>query len=109
MKINFAAETIEVTKTFARKASNYGTQEYKQLSNVMTELYNFQIVVKAASITRRTYTKGLTYEYMAHCISECDEDGSLMEKFQELRMVCGYSVVKKWFMNTFPALLSLAA
>jgi hypothetical protein len=109
MKINFAAKTIEVTKTFARKASNYGTQEYKQLSNVMTELPNFQIVVKAASITRRTYTKGLTYEYMAHYISECDEDGSLMRDFQILRQGCSYGEIKKWFMTVLPEFNNFAA
>ena len=27
MKINFAAKTIEVTKTFANKASNFGSEE----------------------------------------------------------------------------------
>lgn len=31
MKINFSSKTIEVTKTFANKASRFGTEEYQML------------------------------------------------------------------------------
>ena len=39
MKINFAAKTIEVTKTFANKASHFGSEEYYTLRTAMSALF----------------------------------------------------------------------
>lgn len=82
MKINFAAKTIEVTKTFANKASDFGSEEYYTLRAAMSDLPDFTVAIKVTRKPRRTYMKGLTYEYMESYISMVDEDGSLMKDFQ---------------------------
>ena len=109
MKINFAAKTIEVTKTFANKASNFGSEEYYTLRTAMSDLPDFTVAIKMTRKPRRTYMKGLTYEYMESYISMVDEDGSLMKDFQCLRQGCNYAVVKKWFLTALPEFNNFAA
>ena len=101
MKINFASKTIEITKTFANKASRFGSEEYYTLRTAMYDLPDFAVAIKSAPMCRRTYMKGLTYEHMESCIAMVDEDGSLMEDFQSLCQGCNYAVVKKWFITKF--------
>ena len=109
MKIRFATKTIEITKTFENKASNFGSEEYLTLRTAIHDLPDFQVVVKTAKTSRRTYMKGLTYEYMESYISMVDEDGSLMKDFQCLRQSCNYAMVKKWFMTALPEIKNFAA
>ena len=100
MKIDFAEKKIEITKTFAHKASCFGSGEYDALRAALNDLPDFQVVVKEP-IIHRTYTKGLTYEFMTQYISQSDVDGSLMEEFQAMRWH-GYAITKRWFLNKFP-------
>ena len=109
MKINFASKTIEVTKTFANKASRFGSMEYKMLRDAMNDLPNFEVVAKTASKRRRTSMSGLTYEAMEAYIAMSDEDGSLMRDFQILRQGCSYGEIKKWFMTVLPEFNNFAA
>ena len=113
MKINFSSKTIEVTKTFANKASRFGSEEYTMLLTASRDLPDFTVVVKATKPVRRSYTKsptyGLTYESMGAYISMNDEDGSLMRDFQILRQGCSYGEIKKWFMTKFPEFNNFAA
>ena len=109
MKINFTSKTIEVTKTFANKASCFGSEEYTMLLTASRDLPDFTVVVKATKPVRRSYTKSPTYEYMKDYISMSDEDGSLMRDFQILRQGCSYGEIKKWFMTKFPEFNNFAA
>ena len=109
MKINFAAKTIEVTKTFANKASDFGSEEYYTLRAAMSDLPDFTVAIKTAPKHRRTSMRGLTYEAMEACIAAVDEDGSLMNDFQAMRHGYNYGVVKKWFMTKFPEFNNFAA
>ncbi len=107
MKIYFAEKKIEITKTFAHKASFFGTSEYEALRSAINDLPDFKVVIKE-TVANRTYTKGLTYEFMKQYISKRDEDGSLMEEFQAMRWR-GYSIAKHWFLNKFPEINYKAA
>ena len=109
MKIRFATKTIEISKTFENKASNFGSEEYRTLRNAIHDLPDFQVVVKAAKPPRRTYMKGLTYEFMESFIALNDEDGSIMQEFQCLRQGCSYNEIKKWFFTKFPETNNFAA
>ena len=109
MKITFSSKTIEVTKTFANKASRFGSEEYTMLLTASRDLPDFTVVVKATKPVRRSYTKSPTYEYMKDYISMSDEDGSLMRDFQILRQGCSYGEIKKWFMTKFPEFNNFAA
>ncbi len=45
MKIKFLEKEIEVTKTFLKKASTFGTHEYEMLIKAMVDLPQFKIKV----------------------------------------------------------------
>lgn len=109
MKINFVTKTIEVSKTFATKASHFGTEEYRELRTAMNDLSGFCVEIKAAASPCRTYMRGLTYDHMESYISMVDEDGSLVDEFQQLRHECNYATVKKWFMTVLPESQNFAA
>ena len=109
MKIIFPSKTIEVAKTFANKASRFGSAEYQMLRTAMCDLPDFTVAIKTAPKRRRTSMSGLTYEAMAAYISMSDEDGSLMRDFQILRQGCSYGEIKKWFMTVLPEFNNFAA
>lgn len=109
MKINFASKTIEITKTFANKASHFGSEEYHALRTAMCDLPDFEVAIKVIAKPRRTYMKGLSYEFMESFIALNDEDGSIMQDFQCLRQGCSYADIKKWFFAKFPEINNFAA
>lgn len=109
MKINFSSKTIEVTKTFANKASRFGSEEYQMLRTTMLDLPDFKIMVKATKPARRSYTKSPTYEYMKNYISMHDEADTLMQEFRCLLQGRSYGEIKKWFMTKFPEFDNFAA
>lgn len=108
MKIRFETKTIEVSKAFLNRASQFDSAEYMALRTATKELPEFAIVVKAIPHPRRTY-QGLTYNQMESYISMMDADGTDLEHFQYLRQECNYAVVKRWFMDRFPEFYNLAA
>ena len=101
MKINFAAQTIEVTKTFANKASRFGSEEYQMLRTTMLDLPDFKIVVKATQkVQRRTPYGTLNYEQMIQYISTHEKSEELMDEFMKLRNLgYNYGQVKQWFLH----------
>ena len=109
MKINFAAKTIAVTKTFANKASHFGSVEYHALRAAMCDLPDFEVAIKVTAKPRRTYMKGLPYEFMESFIALNDEDGSIMQDFLCLLHGCSYAEIKRWVITKFPEVNNFAA
>ena len=109
MKIVFTTKTIEISQTFANKASHFGSMEYNELRMVMNDLPDFVVKIKPSAKPRQTYMKGLTYDYMISYIAEVDEDGSIMRDFEILRQKVSYFDVKRWFLNLFPEINNFAA
>ena len=70
MKIKFDAKTIEITKTFANKASHFGSEEYHALRTAMCDLPDFEAAIKVTAKPRRTYMKG--FLDFSHCDSSHD-------------------------------------
>lgn len=101
MKVLFATRTIEVTKTFAEKATHFGSEEYNVLRTAMQDLPDFKIVVKAArKVRHRTTLGGMNYEQMMQYISIHENSEDLMEEFMRLRKCgCNYGQVKQWFLS----------
>ena len=109
MKIMFIEKTIEITQRYAKRASIFGTEEYYALRSAMNDLPDFQVKIKTHPISCRTYQSGLTYEFMMQYIGGHDEDGSIMQEFNHLRMHFTYAEVKKWFFGLYPELICDAA
>ena len=108
MKIKFDSKTIEISKTFADKASHFGSMEYAELRTVANDLPDFKVVVKATPKRRRTYAKGFTYDFMAAYIATTP-DGAALNEFLAMRNICSYAEVKKWFITKFPEAQEFAA
>ncbi len=107
--------TIEVTKKFNKASSRYGSDEYKELQNVLNDNPGFKVVVKSSTKKNDGY-KGLTYKYMEKYIStHDDENNSIMTEYNMLRGIgedaedaiadsLTYAEMKDWFLDKFPAI-----
>lgn len=58
LTINTAANTIEMTKEFARKARYFGTDEYKLLQDARKDYPTFSVATRK-TVSKESY-KGLT-------------------------------------------------
>lgn len=125
IRINETKRTIEVTKTFAKEASKYGTMEYRELQEVRRDYPNFKVVTRSAGKNKDGF-KGLTLDYMETYIKEHreievkNEETDEVEKkdvLVEFYEKCGkdangkkvdfsktesYGTIKKWFLEVYP-------
>ncbi len=113
VRINRANRTVEISKTFDKAASRYGTREYEAMQQVRKDYPDFAIVVKA-SRNKADHYKGLTYDFMEKYIASHDDgNGSIMKEFNDLRATSdeallfgvealSYGEIKAWFFKTYP-------
>ena len=112
--INYAKKALEITKDFAKKASVYGSPEYKDLKEAKNDFPTFRVCVKASS--KRKFEDKLTLNDMANYIREhSGENSAEMKTFAELRGVsvkdatsifetvesAKFTDIKNWFFLTY--------
>ncbi len=68
VRINRNSRTIEVSKSFDKAASRFGTREYEALQQVRKDYPDFTIMVKTVR-TKADHFKGLTYDFMEKYIA----------------------------------------
>ncbi len=113
IRINETKKVIEVNgKAFAKKASTYGTEEYKMLQEARKDYPTFRVTT-VSSTKKKVGYKGLTYEYMEMYIEKHDDENkSKMSAYRNLRALdeeseiafaeaCTYQEIKEWFLNEF--------
>ena len=99
--ISYEKKTIEITKAFAKKAGEYGTVAYHELSKVRNEFPSFDIVIKAPKVSN-TF-KGMDFDFMVEYISKQANAEEIMEGFNKLREnELSYGEIKQWFIKKFP-------
>ena len=108
-----SSRKIEVSKSFDKAASRYGTRAYEALQQVRKDYPSFTIVVKT-SRTKGDHFKGLTYDFMEKYIeSHDDEKKTIMADYLDLRGLseaalaigaesASYGEIKAWFLKKFP-------
>ena len=111
IKINEANRTLEVTKAFYKKASNFGSDEYYTLKEARNDFPTFKVVTKSAGKKNGTF-KGLTITYMKEYMEKHDS-----EYFKDFCILCGrnenwdivdlarmvtYGELKSWFLKKHP-------
>ena len=113
--INDKKHTIEMNKTTAKLASQYGTDEYKALQEERRDYPTYGIITVPGREVKTEF-KGLTYEFMEKYIkAHEDKDGKNMNAYLGLRAkseeakalgmeAVGYADIKDWFLMTYPAL-----
>ena len=100
--VDFASNTISITQTFAKEASQIGTEAFKTMLELRQ--LGMPITIKAPAKKKNT---SLTYAKMETYISLLED----AEKYQaEFKAVCAesqamkvpYVYVSNWFKQTFP-------
>ena len=107
--------TIVITKAFAKKASVYGSQAYRDLREVKNDNPNYKVEVKTTSKTTSPINK-VTLATMENYIAKHDETGEVMKQFNALRneelgenlQKTSFFQIKKWFFETYPELKNVA-
>ena len=100
--ISYEKKTIEITKAFAKKASEYGTIAYNELSKVRREFPSFDIVVVTPKTSNANTLKGMDCDFMEEYIQKQANADELMESFKKLRAKLSYAEIKQWFIEQFP-------
>lgn len=110
ININFQKQTIEMTKTFANSASNYGSEAYNELMNAKRDFPSYTVtIVKTAS--KKDSFKGLNLKYMEKYITE--KYGVESEQMATFNLLCGntddelaakasFGEIKMWFLTQYP-------
>ena len=102
--IDITTKTIIISKVFYKKATAYGTAEYKELRNAIQE--NPTIEISFKTVEKKTY-RNLTFEVMeAYIITQPNSEANLIE-FAAVKTIAEakgskYPLTKKWFLATFP-------
>lgn len=98
--VDYKKNTIEITKTFEKKASVYGSNEYHELVNVRREYSNYRLIVKTSK-SNNTF-KGMDYEFMLDYISKHENSEQRKSEFNKLRdNNLSYGEIKQWFVSTY--------
>lgn len=111
MIINFANNTIEMTKTEAKAASIYGSDAYKALMDARRENPGYTVIVRKDVAKKRDNFRGLDFDYMEQYIKSHND--SLMNEFMQLRALDekskamklaskSYGEIRMWFLANFP-------
>lgn len=118
LKVNHQTRTIEMNKTFADKASRFGSDEYDalMLAREQNPGYSVKVATRKTAKSDKPSFKGLTYEYMEkYILAHDDEDQTIMNEYMELRAMTDeaedalmesatYQEMKDWFLDKFPAI-----
>lgn len=102
-RIDFAANTVTVTKKFLDEAeSNITSTEFKDMKAFRA--MGLTVVVKE---TKRTKSKHISYDDMLHYISCVENSEFYMARFAAVKNEAAsksdqYNRVLKWFKKTFP-------
>lgn len=102
--INPIEGTITVSEAFYKRASKYGTAEYKALRDAMNENPTFDVVFKTSE--KKSY-KGLTFKRMEAYIKTQPNSEANLKEFEAVKVVAEakgskYPLTKNWFLNKFP-------
>lgn len=116
-KVDYAKNTITITKDFAKKANIIDSVEYKILRKLQKDFPNFTITQRTATVstTKKTH-KGLTLDRMEKYIRTFEEasDLKIFKKVKEyntdyrennsgeLSEIINYGKVKAWFIGKYP-------
>lgn len=105
--INFAENTITLTKAFAQRAKNPSTTEFRELAKLHKSFPELTITMRTAVITADKETHGgLSIKWMTDFIKNYKDEVAVAE-FEEVKkffktMPGYYGKVKAWFLNKYP-------
>lgn len=101
ISINFKNSTIEITKSFEKKASTFGSKAYIELNDARKEFPEYKLVIKSSK--SRNAFKGMDYNFMTTYIDTHENAELHKEEFERLRTNnLTYGEIKQWFVSAYP-------
>ena len=112
VRVYTKSRTIEVTKTFYKAASRFGSEAYEALQKARKGNPDFAVVVKSTR-NKADHFAGLTYDFMEKYIASHDNADERMATFMDLRgksdeaqlfgaEALSYGEIKAWFFKNYP-------
>lgn len=99
---------VTVTKDFMKKASIFGTEEYKLWKEVLADIPKAKMVTKKIkrNADKKTY-KNLTYPNIEKFLKLQENSKELLEEFNLERkksviQASSYHYIRSWFVSKFP-------
>ena len=99
-EINFATNTITVSRRFLRAANQMGTDEFNTMSK-LREL-NMPIAVRSVSRSRSRGAKQWSYAQIERFLLQVADSERYLADFRTMRKAFPYPQVWAWFRSTFP-------
>lgn len=107
-KIDFTTNTVIMNCTFAKKANEYGSDEYNILKGIREDFPQISVVVKKGREQKKANkNKRLTYDNMRSYIGALKNSEELMKAFEGVVALSTtqkspYKFVSDWFKKQFP-------
>ena len=100
-------EALVVTKSFYKKACEFGSAEYYELRKAKAENEGYAVVFKCDIANKTTYG-GLGFKRMEAYIKTQPNAEANLAEFEAVKKIAkikgsAYPLTKKWFLTTFPA------
>ena len=115
--VSVRTHSLVLTKSFAAKASIFGSDEYKMLQEARRDYPGYKVTVgKAKNKEQKNIYAGLDYAYMEKYIAaHDDEEKTIMAEYLDLRglsdeakelqaVSASFLEIRSWFLKTFPAI-----
>ena len=112
--INTKARTIDLSNNFAKAASIFGSEEYRQLQEARRDYPSYRVVTVKQKGTGKADFASLSFDFMDKYIKAHATSDELKAEYLGLRgldanwekdengLAEDYQIVKDWFLNTFP-------
>ena len=106
--INFANNTITLTKAYAKLAYTPGTKEFRELSTILKAYPHLTVAMRSAKPNEeKEKHTGLTVDRMEFHIKTIEKDEAGLAEFQAVKayykgMNGYYGKVKGWFLKKYP-------
>ena len=115
--INYRKNAIEISKTFSKKTSIFGSNEYKQLKEAKTDFPTFRVVIKSTS--KRKFEDKITMKDILYYVeNHSGKESKEMKELEELRgksakdaesvfdfeESASFKDIKEWFFATYSEL-----
>ncbi len=106
--INVKNHTIELSKTFAKAASLFGSEEYRQLQEARRDYPSYRVVTLKQKGTGNADFAKLSFDFMDKYIANHEVSEELKAEYRSLRglddngLAADFQIIKDWFLNTFP-------
>lgn len=105
-KVDYAKETIVITKDFAKRASIVGSPEFDCLAELLRAYPRYKVAARTArKCPSRPSVNGLTNAFMEkHILSLYPADKELYQQQLKISKAykCPHMYMRKWFIARYP-------